>query len=242
MNSIRLQLFISKSGICSRRKAEDLIKQGKIKVNGQKILEPYFKVSPLKDKVALDGKRIRLKDKVYLIFHKPAGVTTTKEDPHAEKTVMDFFPRDLQHLHPVGRLDKNTSGLLLLTNHGEFTLKFTHPRYSIKKVYIVDLNKPLERGHMLSLSRGVFIEDYKTAPCKITILAQRKVKITISEGKKRQIRKMFKEKGYRVYKLKRIKESFFSLGDLPPGEYRYLSLYEKKKLKKLLKSKAKDKR
>jgi 23S rRNA pseudouridine2605 synthase len=234
MDAIRLQLFISKCGVCSRRKAEELIQQGRVSVNGRKVSKPYMKVIPFRDKVFLDGNLIEIKDNVYLMLNKPPGVTTTKKDPFSQDTVMDLLPEKFRYLNPVGRLDRDTSGLLLFTNDGEFTLKFTHPRYRVVKVYIAEIDRPLTKRDKDFLEKGVFIEDYRTAPCKINILSGSRVKLCVYEGKKRQIRLMFKQKGYTVERLERIKEGFFILGKLAPGKFRLASLKEKEKIRRFL--------
>ncbi len=235
MDTIRLQAYLSKCGVCSRRKAEELIRGGKVKVNGKIEVEPYCRVSPDKDKVEVDGESVSVKDKVYLVFHKPAGVTTTKKDKFADKTIFDFLPRRLKHLHPVGRLDKDTSGLLILTNDGEVTYRLTHPKFRVGKTYNVFLDKAVKKSDVSVLSRGIVLDGKKTSPCKIKIASSRKVNVVIYEGRKRQVRRMFFSLGYRVTRLFRTGEGFLKLSDLQEGRFRFLSKYEIARLYKELK-------
>lgn len=228
---MRLQVFLSKSGVCSRRKAKSLIEFGKVLVNGEKIFKAAEQVDPDKDKILFNGKRIKLKKHVYVLFNKPEGVITTKKDAFADKTVMDFLPSRLQHVYPVGRLDKNSSGLLLLTNDGELTLKLTHPRYETKKVYVVEVNKEIKKKDFYLLKKGVCVEGVKLVPFRVKILTLHKLEITLKEGKKRQIRRMLRCLGFKAKKLKRIKEDFLRLGKLLPGEYRFLTDKDIKKIK-----------
>lgn len=227
---MRLQVFLSHSGICSRRKALDLVKMGKVKVNDETIIEPSFKIDPSRDKILFNNKTVRIKKDTYIMLNKPLGVTTTKKDRFAEKTVFDLLPKELKHLHPVGRLDKNTSGLLLLTNDGNLTYKLTHPRFEVKKLYEVTCDKKLSDKDKERLEKGIILEDVRTSPCAIKITND-KIHIEIHEGKKRQVRRMFSQLGYTVTKLKRIGEGTINLGNLKPGCWRNLNDKETESLK-----------
>ena len=229
---MRLQTFLSKAGIASRRGAVSIIKSGKIIVDGKKIFEPSFKIDPEKNNILYDKKRIFLREKKYVMLHKPKGVTSTRKDPFAKKTVMDCLPQGLRHLNPVGRLDKDTTGLILLTNDGELINKLTHPRFNIKKIYIVDLDKRLGDEHKTRLETGVCLEGEPTAPCNIGYRDKNKVEITLHEGRKRQIKRMFKKVGYKVLDLKRSEEGTLSLEALPLGKWRFLAKEEVSRLKK----------
>jgi len=165
------------------------------------------------------------------MLHKPKGVTSTKKDPFAKKTLIDCLPQSLRHLNPVGRLDKDTTGLILLTNDGELINKLTHPRFNIKKLYIVDLDKRLEDEHKTRLERGVCLEGKPTAPCKIGYREKNKVEMTLHEGRKRQIKRMFKKVSYKVVSLKRSGEGSLTLGSLPLGKWRFLAKEEVVSLK-----------
>ena len=223
---IRLQVFLSQSGLCSRRGAGEWIKAGRCSVNGNKVLEPSYPVDPGRDKVLLDGKKATLKKKTYILLNKPRGVMTTRKDRFAGKTVLDILPEEFHHLYPVGRLDKDTTGLLLLTNDGELTYKLTHPRFGIDKLYRVVLNKPLGMSDLRRLEKGVLIDGMPTAPCKIRCRDGSAVEIILHEGRKRQVKRMFATLGYRVTELARVKEAHLTLGNLKPGQWRSLSQTE----------------
>lgn len=227
---IKLQLFLSRSGACSRRKASDFIKRGCVKVNGSVIYEPSYQIKFSSDKVSLNSKEIRLKRYEYVLLNKPRGVTTTKKDKFAERTVLDLLPPKLKHLNPVGRLDKDTTGLLLLTNDGPLAYIFTHPRFKINKIYRLILNKVLPDKDRRTLEKGVLLDDRMSAPCKVRYLKNKKVEITLYEGRKRQIKRMFSKLGYRVVSLERIKEGVLSLGNLPLGKWCHLSKNDVKRL------------
>lgn len=232
MVKIRLQLFLARSGLCSRRKAEILIREGKIKVNNKVVSIPYYKVSIDKDTVTFGNKRLFLKNKVYIVFNKPKGIICTKKDPYAKKKIFDLLPEKYKHLHPVGRLDKDSRGLLLLTNDGEFTFRITHPKFGVKKTYQVLLDRPIDRETLERIKKGVRLEDGFSLPCKIEQYSSCKLQITIREGRKRQIRRMFSALGFCVIDLVRIKEDGLSLGNLAPGRYRLLTNLEIRKLLK----------
>lgn len=227
---MRLQVFLSHSGVCSRRKALELIKQGLVSVNNKTILEPSYSVSPEEDKVCLQNKRISLKSNVYVILNKPKGVTTTRKDRYAKVTVMDLLPDKYRHLYPVGRLDKDTEGLLLLTNDGDLSYRLSHPKFNIDKKYVALIIGRLENSHMVILEKGIRLEGKKTALCRIKIIHKlqnkTRLEITLHEGRKRQIKLMFSALGYKVTHLKRISEGPLKLDALKCGRWRILSTRE----------------
>lgn len=223
---MRLQVFLSKAGIASRRAAINIIRSGKIRVNGKVILEPAFNVDPEKDNIFFSNKKLLPRKKVYIMLHKPAGVTTTKKDPFAKKTVIDLLPGRFRHLNPVGRLDKDTTGLILLTNDGDLMNKLTHPRFNIQKVYAVTLDKRLADRDRLKLEKGVDLDGKRTAPCRIKSGKGNDLEITLREGRKRQIKRMFSKRGHTVVKLKRFGEGVLSLGGLAEGKWRFLTKKE----------------
>jgi 23S rRNA pseudouridine2605 synthase len=229
---VRLQVFLSKAGISSRRSASDFIKSGRISVNEKKVFEPSYKVYPGKDKVSLDGNIVLPLENLYIMLNKPKGVTTTKKDRFAEKTVMDLLPRDLRHVNPAGRLDKDTTGLLLLTNDGELINKLTHPRFNIDKLYEVRIDRHLSDKDRVRIEKGVDIDGKETFPCDISVKDEYLLDIRVHEGRNRQIKRMFAALGYKVIELKRVKEAFLSLGGLREGEWRYLTDQEASRLKK----------
>lgn len=228
----RLQKVIANSGYCSRRKAEELIKNGKVMVNGKKIEELGFKVDG-NDIITVENKILKKENKEYILLYKPRGVVTTTSDEKGRKTVLDLIETS-KRLYPVGRLDYDTSGLLLLTNDGELTNILIHPKNEIDKVYIAKINGIMNGFEIKTLEKGVLIDGKKTAPCKVKVRKKEKdssiIELTIHEGKNHQVKKMFETIGFKVLKLKREKLAFLNLSGLKPGEYRYLSIKEVKML------------
>jgi len=227
---MRLQVFLSKSGVCSRRSAVDIIRSGKARVNNRKILEPSFNIDTAKDIVFLNDKKISLKEEIYIMLNKPRGVTTTKKDRFAKRTVMDLLPPRMSHLNPVGRLDKDTTGLLLLTNNGDLINRLTHPRYNIEKLYEARLDARLKDADWAVLERGIDLDGERTAPCRIQLREKSNLEIVLHEGKKRQIRRMFSKMGYKVLDLKRSKEGSLALAGLGEGRWRALTEKELREL------------
>ncbi len=235
---VRLQKYIADCGIASRRKAEELIEQGKIQVNGEIIRTLGTKVHPGKDEVRYKGKvLIPQEKKVYLMLHKPEEYVTTVKDQFNRPTVLDLLQEIQERIFPIGRLDYHTSGLLLLTNDGQLANKIMHPRYKIFKTYIATIKGIPDAGKIEKLRKGIPIEDYITAPASVRLLKKQKnqsvLEIQIREGKNRQVRKMCEGIGHPVIHLKRIRIGKISLGDLKKGEYRHLSQEELEYLKKL---------
>jgi len=215
----RVQKLLSNHGYCSRRKAEDLIKDGRVTVNGKKIT--IGDQATEKDTIAVDGKVVGKERKVYLIFNKPVGCVTALRDPQY-KTVMSYISVK-ERVFPVGRLDYNTSGLLLLTNDGDFANKIMHPSHEIKKKYLVTLDNPIDKKAIDNLQRGVQLDDGKTRPVKTHVVEPHVIEISIHEGKNRIVRRMFTALGYRVKALSRVAVGKLSLGDLKVGTYRNLT-------------------
>ncbi len=231
---IRLQKVIAKSGYTSRRKAEELIKRGRVLVNGKVVQELGTKVSK-EDIIVVNGLILKQEQKVYYLFYKPRGVVTTVKDDKKRKTVLDFFPLK-ERIYPVGRLDYHTSGLLLLTNDGELTNYLLHPKNEIEKVYLVKIKGIVDNKIINQLKKGVFIDGSISKAKKIKVNKKDLEKqisfleITIHEGKNHQVKKMFKKVGLEVLNLKRIRFSFLDLKGLKSGEYRKLTSLEIKKL------------
>lgn len=221
----RVQKLLSNYGYCSRRKAEELIAAGKVKVN-DKIISLGDKATE-KDKITVEGKEVKKERKVYLMFNKPAGCVTALRDERY-KTVMDYI-KIKERVFPIGRLDFNTSGLLLLTNDGDFANRLMHPRYEVNKTYLVQTDRNPTKKETLMLEQGVKLEDGQTSPAKITIVKDNLLQITIHEGRNRIIRRMLKKVGIYVKGLKKIKVGRLSLGDLAEGKYRKLSEKEIRK-------------
>ena len=220
----RLQKLISSAGICSRRKAEELIRQGKVVVN-QKIARLGDKAELEKDLVVVEGKPLIIERKRYFIFYKPKGYTTTLEDPYERKIITNII-RIKERVYPVGRLDKDSEGLLLLTNDGEFANRVMHPKYEICKTYYIRVSKPMKKEHLKEIERGLKIEGKKTNPAKIRQLSLKEFELAIHEGRNRIIRKMLEKLGYAVEKLVRIAIGKLSLDRLEPKQYRELNKKE----------------
>ena len=239
MEEIRLQKYLAQAGIASRRASEELIMQGKIKVNDKIVTEPGTKIIPNVDKVIYNGKVIKLENKyIYILLNKPIGYVTTAKDQFNRNTVLDLVKTN-KRLVPVGRLDMYTSGALILTNDGDFVYKVTHPKHQINKTYTVTIKGIIEQEKVNKLKEGIKIEDYTTSPAKVRILKTDKeenisrLEITIHEGKNRQVRKMCEAIGYKVIALHRSKIGDIAVKDIPLGKWRYLTDIE---IKKILKS------
>ncbi len=230
----RLQKVIANSGYCSRRKAEELISSGKVKVNGEVInhLETCVNKS---DTITIFDKTLIFEEKEYILLNKPRGVITTTSDDKNRKTVLDLIETD-KRLYPVGRLDYDTTGALLLTNDGELANLLMHPKNKIEKLYIVKVAGFVSKDVLNKLSSGVYIDNFRTSRAKVRLKKYDKknnislVEIIIHEGKNHQVKKMFEAVGFEVLKLKREKIAFLDVKNLKSGEYRYLSLKEVKKL------------
>jgi len=234
----RLQKILARAGLASRREAERWIVDGRITVNGSVIRKLGSQADPVKDSIKVDGKRIRPSAApLYYAFHKPPGIITTLNDPQNRPDLTPYLQRlgEKRRVFPVGRLDYNTTGLLLLTNDGEVALRLAHPRYGVKKIYRVKLSACPTEEDFKQLSKGIRLEEGVTAPARGRIIEKLKknawVEIEVHEGRKREVRRMFEALGYFVEKLIRIRVGPISLGALPLGEMRPLSQNEVKTLK-----------
>jgi len=226
---IRLNKYISNSGVCSRRDADKLIGDGLVSVNGTIITELGYKVSP-GDDVQFNGERLNPERKVYLLLNKPRGYVTSVEDPHAERTVMQLVENACsERIYPVGRLDMQTTGLLLFTNDGELAKKLTHPSYEKKKIYHVQLDIDFKEDDLLKISKGFELEDGFIAADDIQLIDPRdlrQVGIEIHSGKNHIVRRIFNHLGYQVLKLDRVLFAGLTKKDLPRGRYRFLTPQE----------------
>ena len=237
---MRLQSFLAQAGIASRRSVIEELEAGKVKVNGEVVRIPSYPIFPGKDRVAYLDQEVTLssKKKLYYIFNKPRGVITTAKDTHSRKTVLDYFKDVKERLYPVGRLDQDTTGLLLVTNDGELANKLMHPRYGVEKIYEALIDKEISREEITQLEGGIVIEGEKTAPCKVKILSAQKgkakVEIILHEGRKRQIRNMFQAINIRVLHLHRKRYGQLNLKGLTPGKSRPLTDEELKSLLKIV--------
>lgn len=232
----RLQKYLANCGIASRRKCEEYILQGKVKVNGETVIELGMKINPEKDVIEFENKKIRENTKhVYILLNKPIGYVTTADDQFGRDTVLDLV-KIRERIVPVGRLDMYTSGALILTNDGDFVYKVTHPKHEIEKTYTVTVKGIVQNSEVEQLRQGVQIEDYITKPAKVKILKTdtekdiSRLEITIHEGKNRQVRKMCEAVGRKVLALHRSKIGGIGVKDLELGKWRYLSPKEVEQL------------
>ena len=236
--SERLQKLIARAGVASRRAAEEMIFAGRVTVNDEVVREAGFKASR-RDRIAVDGRVLRFPtgDATVVLLHKPAHVVTTKSDPQGRATVTDFLPPKLSHLHPIGRLDFDTTGLLLLTDDGELTQLLTHPSHGVEKVYLARVRGTVALATVKNLEAGIFLEDGKTAPCRVRVRAQTEknalLQITLREGKNRQVRRMLEHVGHPASALRRVRVGNIEIEDIPAGAYRILLGAEVHELKKL---------
>ncbi len=226
---MRLQKFLSAAGACSRRHGEAYILQGRVRVNGRVVSELGTRVDPARDRIELDGKPVLIqKELIYIALNKPKGFVTSCSHP-GEPVVMDLI--DLpQRLYPVGRLDKDSTGLLLLTNDGRLHHRLSHPSFDHEKEYEVTVERPVSDQVLKQLAAGIPLRGIKTRPATVQRLTGRRFKMVLQEGRNRQIRRMVRKMGYRVVRLKRIRVANIHLGRLPVGAYRHLSAKEQKAL------------
>jgi len=234
----RLQKVLAEYGIASRRKCEQLIIEGKVKVNGIFVTELGTKVDKFCDEIELDGNILKKLDKkVYVLLNKPVGYITSVKDQFDRPVVTDLIKNLKVRIYPVGRLDYDTEGLLILTNDGDLAYKITHPKHQMNKKYVALVSGVVQEENIEKFKSGILIDDYKTAPAILEILKKTKdnslIKITIHEGKNRQVRKMCEAIGHKVIHLKRISIGNIILGELASGEYRFLTEKEVTYLKTL---------
>lgn len=238
----RLSRFLARAGVASRRHAVELIHAGRVQVNGVIVTTQGTRIHPEHDMVYVDGKPVSSPTRqIYILLHKPIGYVSTAQDPQGRPIVLDLLPAELRALrvYPVGRLDIDTSGLLLLTNDGDFALRLTHPRYSMEKHYHALVEGCPSESSLAALRRGVTITTdkgrrHETAPARVSLLRQAGnncwLELTIHEGRKRQVRRMLSSVGHPVLKLMRVGIGPLELGDIPAGKWRYLTSEEVKAL------------
>lgn len=237
----RLQKVLSHAGVCSRRKAEELITKGQVRVNGRVVRELGSEADPMRDTIEVMGEVIRRERPKYFLFYKPDRVITSLSDPEGRRTVADYFRNVRERVFPVGRLDYHSEGALLMTNDGELDNLLTHPRYQVNKVYEVTVRGRFSPKAAEKMAKGVKIDTGVTAPCEIEILEynkeknKTKVRMTLHEGKNREIRKMMEAFHHMVFELVRVQYAFLTLAGLKRGEYRKLTREEVKKLYDLAK-------
>lgn len=236
----RLQKVMAHAGVASRRKSEEIIAAGRVKVNGEVVTELGMKVSP-SDEVMVDGVPITTEQKVYVLLNKPRETISTVEDPKNRDTVLDLVEAVEERIYPVGRLDWDTTGALLLTNDGELSYRLTHPSFEFPKTYVVKAKGWVSKKMGHELARGVMVDGVKTAPAKVTIMSYdgktdtTMVRITLHEGRNHQVKNMFEAIGTPVEKLTREAFGFLTTEGLPSGEWRFLTPHEVKQLWHLVK-------
>ena len=222
---MRLNRFLAAAGIGSRRHCDELIAAGRVAINGTVCTN--FSAQPgLNDYVKVDGKLVRVASALTIMLHKPAGVVSTRKDPHARDTVFDLLPQNFCQLFNIGRLDAQTEGLLLLTNNGELAQRLTHPRYKIDKEYEVTLDRPWDQALAPKLLRGIFLDGQRARITQLRPVTPMKLRIVLRQGINRQIRRMFEAVGYHVKHLVRVRIGNLRLGDLPRGHWRMLAKRE----------------
>ncbi len=227
---MRIAKYLAHAGVASRRAAENLIIQGRVKINGQVVTELGARINEKQDRIEVNGQMVALEPKIYVLLYKPANYLSSVKDPYYRSTVLDLLKNISVRIYPVGRLDYDTEGLLLLTNDGEFTNLMLHPRYKIRKKYEVWVKGSLEREKLGQLKKGVVLEEGLTSADRVDVIRQEKdrtlVEITIHEGRKRQVKRMMQALGKPVLHLKRTGFAFLTLQGLKAGEYRELVDYE----------------
>jgi len=237
VEGVRLNKYLAHAGIAARRKADELIAQGNVKVNGKVILAMGYKVFP-GDRVSFKGKTVKPQRYIYLLLNKPKDYISTLSDEKGRKTVMELIHLpNRERIYPIGRLDRNTSGLLLLTNDGELAQALAHPSKNVKKLYVVALNKPISDEHFKAIANGIELEDGGIKPDEISKVKSGKkeeIGILIHSGRNRIVRRIFEHFGYRIRKLDRVMYAGLTKKDIPRGKWRYLSQKEIIRLKHFL--------
>ena len=233
---VRLQKYLADAGLCSRRKAEELIRAGRVRVDDKIVNEMGLKVVPGEHRVFVDGREVALpKSHTYIALNKPKGYLSTVKDPFGRPTIMDLIPKGRERLYPVGRLDFDSEGLVLMTDNGALTYRLLHPSHKVPKKYLVTIKGRLSKKDISILESGVELDGRKTQPCKVKPIGRTRgksvVEVELKEGRKRQIRRMFEKVGHPVLRLKRVKIGPLELGKLGAGKWRHLSNEEVRALK-----------
>ena len=232
--SVRLQKFLADAGVASRRAGEQFILEGRVEVNGQVVRQLGVKVDPLHDKVRVDGKPVHTKRKMYVALNKPKGCVCSRKDEFERPTIYELLPKEWNNLYSVGRLDYDTEGLIFLTNDGQFALRLTHPRYEVSKKYLVTVEVRVESEMLEKFVQGVFHEGERLKARKAHLVSSTKsmtvVELELTEGKNREVRRMFESQGVMVKRLQRVQIGKIKLGELKPGKWRTLTEPEIKSL------------
>jgi pseudouridine synthase len=233
--SVRLHKFLAAAGVASRREAERLIQGGRVEVNGQVVTTPGTRADPTRDSIKVDGRKVQAEGvRVYYLLHKPRGYITSVKDPEGRPTVMELLRRVRERIFPVGRLDWNSEGLLILTNDGDLAFRLTHPANHVPKVYRVKVKGIIAQAEIESARRGLFLDGRKSLPARVTRISSQTntwLEVTLYEGRKNQIRKTFERLGHPVLKLRRISIGPIADRLLKPGQFRKLTDEEVRRLK-----------
>ncbi len=233
----RLQTILAHAGVASRREAANVIESGRVKVDGQVVSERGYRLDPQKHSIEVDSKQIGKEKKRYYILYKPAGYLSTVKDTHDRRKVTDIFHKVDERVYPVGRLDKDTTGVIIVTNDGDLSYKLSHPSFEIDKIYVAEVKEPLSPQEINQLQKGIDIDGKRTSPCRVSLhkeyASRVAYKVKIHEGRNRQVRRMFLALDKKVIDLKRVKYAFLTLKGLEEGEYRSLTGVEVEKLYKL---------
>lgn len=234
MSAIRLQKILAEAGVASRRAAEGYIREGRVAVNGRKVTELGVRADPSTDTITVDGQPVRARRKLYVALHKPRGFLCTRQDPEGRQIVHDLLPAEWKNLVPVGRLDRESEGLLLLSNDGEFCLRLTHPRYGIRKRYVAVVEGRLEEALLKPLTEGIRDAGEMLKAERVRLLSANqshsRVELELAEGRNREVRRLLGWLGFPVVELRRMQIGPIRLGELPPGRWRVLSPAEVKSL------------
>lgn len=234
---VRLQKFLSQAGIASRRAAEQLIREGRVRLNGSPVTELGVKVDPGSDRVEVDGRAVQPAARVWLAVHKPAGLLSTRRDPEGRPTIYDALPARFRSLFYVGRLDRHSEGLMLLTNDGEAANRLLHPRYEVEREYEVEVEGKLSRRNLARLLHGVTLEDGLARAADVAVLGgaspgATRARIVVREGRKREVRRMMEALGHDVRRLVRVRYGPIRLGSLAPGKWRKLTRAEAERIQR----------
>jgi 23S rRNA pseudouridine2605 synthase len=231
---VRLQKILAEAGVASRRASEQLILDGRVAVNGEIMRQLGAKVDPARDRVTVDGQAVRAKRKLYVALHKPRGCVCSRKDEFNRPTIYELLPKEWDSLYSAGRLDYDTEGLIFLTNDGQLALRLTHPRYEVRKKYAVTVAGRVEPETLGRFTRGVFLEGEKLKAEKATLISasvsRSAVELELTEGKNREVRRLFESQGLTVKRLRRIQIGKIKLGELKPGKWRTLTEPEIKSL------------
>lgn len=234
MNTVRLQKFLAEAGVASRRASEQIILNGRVQVNGATVRELGTKIDPGQDRVTVDRRPLRVKRKLYLALNKPRGYICTRHDPEQRRTLAELLPAEWSHVYSVGRLDYQSEGLILLTNDGDFALRLTHPRFGVKKKYRASIQGEITRKIVAQMMHGVEDEGETLKADRVRVLSHHPshslVELELSEGKNREVRRLFESQGLIVSRLQRTQIGPIKLGELPVGKWRTLTEPEIKSL------------